>query len=55
VFESSDTTEDVRNYTVQQGFPVPTGRFAERGGRRIPIFPDEDRTIFFAYPRFAPD
>jgi hypothetical protein len=32
VFESSDTTEDVRNYTVQQGFPVPTGRFAERGG-----------------------
>jgi iron complex outermembrane receptor protein len=60
VFESSDTTEDVRNYTVRQGFPVPTGRFAERGGiDDVPIFPDEDRTIFFAYLQdewdFAPD
>lgn len=50
VFESLDNTEDARNYTVAGGVVIPTGVFAERGGiGDDPLFPDSDRTIFFAY------
>jgi len=60
VFESTDTTEDRRNYTVRQSVPVPTGLFADLGGiNDVPLFPDEERTIFFTYLQddwlFAPD
>lgn len=60
MFESTDTIEDTRNYTVRGGMPVPTGIFAESGGSGdVSIFPDDERTIFFAYLQdewlFAPD
>ncbi len=32
------------------GVPLPTGIVAERGGvGDVPIFPDEERTIFYTY------
>jgi iron complex outermembrane receptor protein len=60
VFESLDVTEDKRNYTVEGGVPVPTGVFAQQGGiGDVPIFPDDDRTIFYTSLQdewsFAPD
>lgn len=50
VFESTDTTRDERNYIVMNGVPRPTGIVAEGGGvGDVPIFPDDERTIFYTY------